>query len=220
MPRRPPLRSSASEPLYPCKAVRPSCPEFRNEYCVPGIRRSAGILPAILRPRRPRPEAAQNSEMSIVSPEFAGARASCPLSCGRDGRAPTGRGTGLEDSSPETILRPRRPRSDTPLTWMWAAERYVELNPVRADLVAREVWITPRPMDKNPVRSNCRTPLISYRSCLKPVDTFRDDCQGEQKRVCTHPCTLAPLHPPKFRSCVGLAVWISSSPLCRREISR
>jgi len=89
--------------------ARPSCPEFRNEYCVPRIRRSAGILPAILRPRRPRSDTSWNRTGRLV----AGARASCPLSCGRDGRAPTARGTGLEDSSPERGHLARYPAAET-----------------------------------------------------------------------------------------------------------
>jgi len=72
-------------------------------------RRSAGILPAILRPRRPRSDRSSNKAGRLV----AGARASCPLSCGRDGRAPTGRRTRLEDSSPEPGHLARYPAAET-----------------------------------------------------------------------------------------------------------
>ena len=56
-------------------------------------------------------------------------------------------------------------------------ERFV-LHPPRPLGLPSEVWINPRPMGRNPVCYNYRATLISYRSCLKPVDTFRTVCEG------------------------------------------
>jgi len=52
-------------------------------------------------------------------------------------------------------------------------ERFAR-QPPRPLTLPREVWINPpQPMGRNSVSYSYRATLISYGSCLKPIDTFR-----------------------------------------------